>query len=41
MDELVLKLLEIWNEGTMDDQSLIWEDWPELADAINKLRERS
>lgn len=36
MDELVLKLLEIWN-----DQSLIWEDWPELADAINKLRERA
>lgn len=41
MDELLLSLIEIWDAGTMDDQALIWDDWPELADAINKLRERA
>ena len=38
MDEdLVLKVVEEWRDLTMDEQAMIWEDMPGLADALNNL----
>lgn len=40
-EELVLKVVEEWDALTMDEQAMIWEDMPGLADALTKLRERA